>query len=296
MLRKLGVVAGVLLVSGCVSRVAGPDAPPYRPDGPTRAQALLAEGLCVANWQLDSTVAEAKNVLVTPPDPTDSAFMSDSATYLRSVDSYGVESVANSVEALPESGIEAADRYASSLVAELTRVAPEIEEIVGDTFDLDAMSEEQRRARITQVIDKFESVAPEGPDLHTLARQDRDFAAVYDLAPHCLPLARPPSKPSQRNVPAERAADGTDLSACEEGTCEVAITGGAEVRAGSFEFTVIVADAEVRVVDQYNGGGTYGTIIGDVGGTSQFTADDEKLTITVSGLHEDTAVLKFDLS
>lgn len=250
----------------------------------------------MATWQLDSTVAQAKDVLATPPDPTDSAFMSDSGTYLRSVGDSTIESVAAGLDELPESGIEAADRYASSLAAELTRVGPEVEQLVGDTFDLDAKSEEQRRDLIRQVIGKLESVAPEGPDLHTLARQNRELAAVYRLAPHCLPLAAPPSRPNPRNVPTTEAADGTDLNACADGACEVVIAATAEVAVGSYSVSVIVGDDEVRVVDSYNGDFTNGTIISDVGGAGQITTEDEKLTITAAGLHEDKAVLAFDIS
>jgi hypothetical protein len=218
--------------------------------------------------------------------------MSDSGTYLRSA-GVGIETAI--VEELPESGIEVADRYASSLLAELNRVAPEVDQIVGDTFDLDGKSEQERRDIVRRVIDTLESVAPEGPDPHVLARQNREFAPVYDLAPRCLPLAPPPSKPSPRNVPKSEAADGTDLDACYEGTCEVAIAGTYDVRVGSFVVVVLVAD-EVRIVDRDDISRASGAIITDVGSTSRIAAGDETLAVTLTGLHEDTAVLKFDVS
>ena len=301
MLRTLGAVATVLLVSGCVSRVAGPDAPPYRPDGPTRDQVLLAEGLCVATLQLDSSVSQGKDVLATPPDPSESAFMSDSGSYLRGVSTYAVESLATSLEELPESGIEVADSYAASLADEITRVAPDIDKIIGEWYDLDSKTEGQRRDLVGQVVGKLESVDPDGPDLRTLVRQNREFAAVYDLAPHCEPLTPPPPSSTaptstQRNVPASEAADGTDLSACTDGTCEVAITGTATVTVGSFTVAVTVAGGDVSTVEEFAGGGRGETTLGGVGGESIITVGDETLTMTLVGLHGDTAVMKFVLS
>jgi hypothetical protein len=295
-LRRLGVVAAVLVVGGCVSRVAGPDATGV-PDGPTRDKVLMAEGLCVATWQLDSTVVNGKDVLATPPDPTDPAHFTDSYSYLSSFDRYTFETMATAVDELPESGIEAVDRYASGLSAEFTRIQTAVTALVdGDPWDTQQLSEEQRRELVGQVVDRLESIAVAGPDLYSLVRQNREFAAVYELAPNCVPFAPPPRDPSPRDIATADAADGTDLSACEDGTCEVAVTATAELVVGSLTMTIIVAHDEVRIVDRYHGGNTSRVIIADVGGTGHIAADDDKVTITALGLHGDATVLAFTAS
>ena len=255
----------------------------------------------MATLQLDSSVSQGKDVLATPPDPSESAFMSDSRSYLSTVSTFTIGSLATGLEELPESGIEVADSYAASLADEITRVAPDIDEIIGEWYNLDSKTEDQRRDLVSQVVGKLESVDPDGPDLRTLVRQNRDFAAVYDLAPHCEPLTPPPPSSTaptstRRNVPASEAADGSDLSACEDGTCEVAITGTATVTVGAFTMAVTVADGTVSIVEEYAGGGRGETTLGGVGGESVITVNGESLTMTLMGLHGDTAVMKFDLS
>lgn len=122
-------------------------------------------------------------------------------------------------------------------------------------------------------------------------------AAAYELAPHCAPLTPPlpastaPTS-SQHDVPPSEADDGTDLSACADGTCEVVITGAA----GPFTITVTVAGGKVHTEERFPGGGSGRTSFGGVGGEGRITVGDDELTMTVVGLQADTAVIEFALS
>lgn len=295
-LTKLSVAAAVLLVAGCgTSRTAGPDAAPPTADGPTRDQVLMADGLCAAATALDTEVAEAAEIA----EPAPGGYTGPSADfYLTFVDS-DLEMLAAALEQLPESGVEAADRYVASFQAEVERIIPEVTGLVGDTWELTQLTEPQRVAIVVQVLELYESIDPEGPDLLTLARENRDFRAFYDLAPRCAPLEPPPpssTPPTSTvpNVPPEDAEDGTDLAACADGDCEVAITGSATVTVGEYTIDVTVANDEVTTVEEFPGGGSGTTVMGGVGGASSFgVAGGETVTMTLNGLDGDTAVLEF---
>lgn len=295
-LTKLSVAAAVLVLAGCgTSRTAGPDAPPPTPDGPTREQVLMADGLCAAVTSLDTEKAEAQAAA----EPSPGGYTGPSADfYLTFVDS-DVDMLVSALDELPESGVEAADRYVASFRAELQRIAPEITELVGDTWELTRMSEPQRVAIVAQVLELFESVDPEGPDLLTLVRENRDFREFYDLAPRCAPLEPPAttSAPDESDVPEnvlpEDAADGTDLAACADGDCEVAITDRATVAVGDFTIDVTVVGEEVTTTQEFPGGGSGATVL-SLGGSSSFgVASGATVTMTLNGLHDDTAVLEF---
>ena len=291
-LTKLSVAAAILLVAGCgTSRTAGPDAPPPTADGPTRDQVIMADALCAAVTTFDEDVAEAKSIA----EPAPGGYTGPSADfYLTFVDS-DLEMLATAIDDLPESGVEVADRYAASFLAEVERIMPEITELVGDSWELTQLSEPQRMAIVAQVLELYESVDPEGPDLVTLARENRDFRAFYDLAPRCVPLEPPPTTeaPDVPNVLPEDADDGTDLAACAGGDCEVAITGQATVAVGSFTIDVTVAGGQVITMEEFPSGGSGTTAMG-LGGSSSFgQAGGETVTMTVNGLHGDTAVLEF---
>jgi hypothetical protein len=293
-LTKLSAVAAILLVAGCgTSRTAGPDAPPPTPDGPTRDQVLMANGLCASAIGLDRELADARQVLTSTPD--DFPF-SDAETYLSFAGS-DISSLVATLEELPVSGVEAADRYAASLAAEIARVLPEIERLAGDTWDAYSMSEQDRIDRVTRIVEQLETIDPEGPDLRTLVRETPEFEEFYELAPNCEPLDPPPpssTPPPPPNKSPEEAEDGTDLGACADGDCEVAITGATTVTVGEYALDVSVAGGEVTIVEDFAGGGTGTSTMGGVGAvTSVGTSGGTTVTMTVNGLHGDTAVLRF---
>jgi hypothetical protein len=292
-LTKFCVVATILLVAGCgISRTAGPDAPPPEPDGPTRDQVLMADGLCLSTAAFDRELADARLVLTSPPD--DFPF-SDSESFLSSAGS-NFATLVTTLEELPVSGVDAADGYAASLAAELARVLPEIERLAGEMWDAYSMSEVDRIDRVTRIVEQLETVDPEGPDLRTLVRETPEFAEFYELAPNCQPLDPPSTPPTStpRNVPPDEAEDGTDLAACADGDCEVAITGSATVTVGDFTLDVTVAGDEVTTMENFAGGGSGTTVLGGIGGASSFgQVGGETVTMTLTGLHGDTAVVDF---
>jgi hypothetical protein len=292
-LTKLSAVAAILLVAGCgTSRTAGPDAPPPTPDGPTRDQVVMADGLCITAAQLDSELADGREAL---EEPADSWGSSSTDYYLTFVGST-VPSLATALRELPDSGVEAADRYVTSLADEVGRVAPEVERLAGESWEVSQLTEQERRTRVTQIVELLESIDPEGPDLRTLARETPEFAEFYELAPNCAPLDPPSTStpPPPPNKSPDEAEDGTDLAACADGDCEVAITGAATVTVGDFAFDLTVAGGEVTMVEDFPGGGSGTSRMGGVGAvTSIRTSGGTTVTMTVTGLHSDTAVLEF---
>ncbi len=296
MLTKLSAVAAILLVAGCgTSRTAGPDAPPPTPDGPTRDQVLMANGLCASAAGFNRELADAREVLTSTPD--DFA-ISDSQTYLSFAGS-NISSLVTALEELPVSGVEAADRYAASLATEIARILPEIERLAGETWDAYSMSEPERINRVTQIVEQLETIDPEGPDLRTLVRETPEFEEFYELAPNCEPLDPPPppstsTPPPPPNKSPDEAEDGTDLSACADGDCEVAITDSATVTVGEYTIDVTVANGEVTTMEEFPGGGSGTTVLGGVGGASSFgQVGGTTVTMTLTGLTGTTAVMEF---
>jgi len=249
----------------------------------------MADGLCATITTFDTDVAEARSLL----EPTPGEYTGPGADfYLTFVDS-DLDMLAAALEELPESGVEVADRYVASFLAEVERIAPEITELVGDTWELSQLGEQEQLAIVAQVVELFESIDPEGPDLLTLARENRDFRAFYDLAPRCAPV-EPPAPSTVPNVLPQDAEDGTDLAECADGDCEVAITGSATVTVGGFTIDVTVAGDEVTTMEDFPGGGSGTTVLGGIGGAASFgQVGGETVTITLNGLHGDTAVVDF---
>jgi hypothetical protein len=132
----------------------------------------------------------------------------------------------------------------------------------------------------------------------SLIRDSREFAVAHDLAPSCEP-AEPRTSvstaPPPENVPPAEADDGTNLSACADGTCEVTITGTATVTVVDHTVEVIVENDQVTTTERYAGGGM-GTSTTGLGGTVSFGNTAQTITIAVNGLSGATAVLEFSLN
>lgn len=296
--KNLAVVAAVLLVAGCTSRVAGLDAPPRTREGPTREQVLQADGLCVADTQLASEIADARSLAT----GRDEEYRLGTDYYLRFVAST-VTTLADTVNTLTDSGTEPADAYASALAAELSRIAPEVTRLAGESWEVSQLPEQTRLDRVRQITDQFDSLDTDGVDVLSLARKDPEFAWAYDLAPNCAPLTVPsaesspaPSSPPPADVSPTEAEDGTDLAACADGTCEVAITDSATVTVADFTLDITVADDQVTTVEQFPSGATGTSSLGGVGGEVSFGDTERTVTLQLVGLEGNTAVLRFSVS
>lgn len=291
------MVLVVLVVAGCTTRVAGPDAPPPTRQGPSREQVLLADGLCSASAHLAAEIAEARALV---GGQADQPAGPGSDHYLAFVAS-DVSGLADRFAALPDSGVAAVDRHVAHLAAELARIEPEVTRLAGDHWEVWQLSEPERLDRVRQIVALFDSVDLGGTDPAALAREHPEFGAAHELAPSCEPPAPPssstsPTTSAPRNVPPAEAKDGTDLAACADGACEVAVTGSATVAVGPFTVEVTVADGAVRTVEDFPGGGSGSSTLGGVGGEVRFGNTDQMVTLRVRGLDGDTAVLEFTLA
>ena len=293
--RVLPAIVILLLVGGCMTRTAGPDArqaPPTSPasptaiEPPTREQVVWTDQLCSATTQLANEQASGRELTT---GPADSFTFIRARHYLTFVAS-SVSRLADEFGRMAKSDIEDVDRYVTGMVAELSRIVPEVTRLAGDRFTPDSLPDAEVRKRVGRIVELLDSVRPEGADLATLARENPEFAARYELAPSCQPVT-PSSTAAPGPLP--RAADGTDLAACADGSCEVALRGKAEVRVGSFLLEVTVSGGTVTVVHDYGGGGGGQATLSGAGSEASFGSGGEEVTIRLSGADGDRAVVEF---
>lgn len=290
--RVAPAVVILLLVSGCMTRTAGPDAKPAPPtsstaiEPPDRERVVWTDRLCSATSRLAGEQGSGKELTTSPADE----FTLLRARHYLSFVSSSVSRLADEFGSMPESGIEDADRYVAGMAAELSRVEPEVARLAGDHFTANGLTDAEVRRRVARVVELLGSVKPEGPDLPALVRESPEFAAAYELAPTCQPLT-----PSSTGAPAPlpKAADGTDLAACADGDCEVDLRGKVEVRVGSFLFDVTVSGGTVTVTHDYGGGGGGQATLSGPDGEASFGSGGEEVTIRLSGIEGDRAVVKF---
>lgn len=121
----------------------------------------------------------------------------------------------------------------------------------------DSLPLEAQRERVRQARDMLTSVKPEGPDLAALMASDPVLARAYELTPACTPGASPPASPSPTgDAPLPTAADGSDVSACLDGSCEISISAPAEIVVGGIRISLTkVAEGKVTLRQDSSRGG-----------------------------------------
>lgn len=266
--RVVVAFALVLLVGGCVARTAGPDAPPPEPTGaPNRERVVWVDSLCSATTQLETEQATAREL---GTGPTGEFTEMDVLHYLTFIESTRT-SLTDQFESVPEIGIAEADRFVDGIAADLADIKPEVVQLASH---VEGLPPAERRARIGQFADLIGSIHTDGVD--KLVSSNPEIAAAYELAPRCEPVPE--------------AEDGADLSACADGACEVRLSGTADVKVSDFQFEVTVADGSVTVVHEFGGGtATLSAAENEV----RFGTNDQIMTVTLSGISGDTAVIKF---
>jgi hypothetical protein len=116
------------------------------------------------------------------------------------------------------------------------------------------------------------SPAPAPPSGPPVASPSASPSVVPPLSPAPSVSAAPPSA---LPAPTVTAADGTRLSACADGTCEVAVSKRARIklRTGTLKITKVTANDAVKIeMSLRNGGGGSGTLRGTCGTISYFSA------------------------
>jgi hypothetical protein len=295
------LVPVLLLVGGCMSRT-GPEArpaPTTTSEAPSQELVTWAGRLCTANDQLVSEHESGRDLTTTPPDQF---VLVQARHYLGFVDST-VSRLAGEFASMPRTGIEDADEYVANVAAELVRVEPEVGRLSADTATAFQLPDADVLSRVRNLVELFDSVERATGGLESLVQESEEFAAAYERTPTCDPDAPPPSgspapsSESSAEQPAglPKAADGRNLAACPDGTCEVELRGKARVTVGSFVLDVSVRGGSVTVTHDFGGGGGGMATLGGPGGEASFGSGNQTVTISLSGVERDRAVVKFVL-
>jgi len=294
--RVLPLAVALLLLGGCVSRTAGPDARPAEPaeppEPPGQEQVQWVDTLCSATTQLAAEQAQGEDLV---SGSRDEIPRFESLRYLLFISS-SVDRLVDEFDPLTasRSGFDAADQYAADLAAGLDRVEPEITRLAEDRPAMVHLPEKQladRAARVAALLGSVELGG--GPS--ALAEQDPAFAAAHELGPNCTPPEPRSSTPpkSSSSGPPPPAADGSDIGSCADGACEVELTGTTDVQVGNFLLQVTVHESSVSVSHDFGGGGGGIASLGSPGGEASFGNGDTTVVIRLVGIEPDTAVLEF---
>lgn len=169
-------------------------------------------------------------------------------------------------------------------------VAPEIE-----TFDRRALSgtPEETVGIAQRAGELIASIT--APDLTDLLGGEPALADAYELAPRCEPLepsAAPTTTPTTSGPP-PTAADGTDVSACADGTCQILVSDPVDVQVGGTLLQISVRSNGNVVVGQPGVRGGYSSAeIGGSGGMASFgSPGGPTIIVTVDGVGPGGAVL-----
>ncbi|EHR61086.1 hypothetical protein [Saccharomonospora cyanea] len=272
--RSKELAPSVHLAPGC----APLERPPAMSTLATRDLVLWADTMCRTHTSV-----------TTMPGPGDELFehprfapfeQSDLASYLSSVPGR-VEVLVEPVAGLRDTGVPVADAYRSRLLSAL-REARESLPHAASPLDYYDLSVEELRARTREVADTVAAIAPRDPDLPGVARRDPALSAAYDLAPHCEPPEAPASA-STTTLPA--AENGTDVDACEDGTCQIEVSAPVDVTVNGTRFTVAVSDRTVWI----SSGSGLIRLTGS--GTGRFGGEGSTVVFSVAASTDTTAVL-----
>lgn len=292
----------VLVVSGC-----GTDDEPASgkssSTAPTRALVVWADQMCETTALLKKTKANSASQLERIENPPDDDFFdldSDAENYLNDT-STSVDGLATSLNKVRPAGIAAADRFRKDLADNLAKISPQVVKL-SDFMTIVDLSAKAKKANARRVGLLVESLKAPQPDLPTLVKKDPKLALAYHLAPRCAPPPkpappRPPAspKPSPKAPPKvlPKAKDGTNLSACTDGTCEVLISKPVDVLANGMKLHISVKDLRVTVSTDYPSGGSGESSFSAGGGTGFGTPDGREVNIKGVAVNKDGAVLKF---
>ncbi|SES07539.1 hypothetical protein SAMN05216188_12151 [Lentzea xinjiangensis] len=182
------------------------------------------------------------------------------------------------IAGLGPTGVAEADSFRETLLAALRDQAAKLPED-------HSLSAPGPHAALQERVDLAKAAAaavkPKAEGLLAAVGRGAALAASHDLAPSCVPrdVAAAPKRPLT-------ARDGTDLAACRTGTCQVLITGTADV---------VVGDLAVRV--SIRGGGMVLTTpstrmsLGQDGTGKIGTAGGPTAVFTLAAVEGTTAVL-----
>ncbi|MGR4851311.1 hypothetical protein [Streptomyces sp. LARHCF252] len=286
--------AGVVLaLGGCgggtgekTDASASESAKPAQTRPPSGELVRWTGDLCASTVAVEELRAESAAELkeIRDPDEAGLSAQAQALSYVVRTPSE-VRTVESELEGLGPSGVPAADRLLDAwqkklkgVVSELDGVSPAVglDEAEGSAADVDKL---------------VQSLTPPKPDLPELTEKHPRLADAYRKAEQCAPGWKPGEGSGDTDSPAPdldgplpEPADGKNLTACSDGTCEILVTSEADLTANGVDLHITVGNSVTFR--------TPGSVmnLGGQGGVAQFGDD---LKITVVAHNEDGAVLKF---
>jgi hypothetical protein len=304
----MAVMSRICLLTVVMSAVAGcagappPDDPPDdtaapRP-APTRELVVWVDSLCqsISSWERLKESSARDVAEITEPggwDPRRPDERADSFLFSASAQ---LTRLAESLSEPASSGIPAADKVRAAYAAAVEAVEPEVERL-DDPSVRHQRVPEQRIQDALRAGELIASMTPPQPDLPAVVAAEPTLADAYHLAPRCSPdrlpnsTATPSSGPTPTSAVLPPAADGTDLSACADGACQILVTGQMDVSVRGQLLHVSLDEGGVTI-GKPGANGAYAQSTMAVGGSTRFgSPDDTQIAVTVDGRNADGAVL-----
>ncbi|WP_173128987.1 hypothetical protein [Kibdelosporangium persicum] len=176
---------------------------------------------------------------------------------------------------LKPTGIAEADAYRDQTLSAVTAALAKLPPPTAGSSEYFQLPFDQLKAKATEVADIVSTAKPKEPGLDAIVAKDKNLAEAHALAPAC---ERPQQTPTT-------AADGTDLAACQDGQCQVLITGSADVTAAGSTFKIAVTSSGVTVAD------ATGALTLAPGGEGSFGSGTTKITVKLVSLTGTDAIV-----
>lgn len=294
--RRLACTFALLtVVSGCAAEQPAPAT-----QGPTRALVTWADSMCEHSATLRDRQASFARL---PGDAssTDPFAETDVDNYL-TVAGMDAQRLTQAFRSQPRSGIAEADALVDDYARLLSGISPEITNLTGEPGATTSFGLPEKLVRARRVGQLFNTVKPDGPGLPELVAKHPALKAAYDVAPRCEPSgpsgAAPrspdsavPSAAPNSDAPLPPAEDGTDVTACRAGRCQISVSGSVDLPTDGLTLRVTVEEGMVTVGHTDSSGSRSMSQIGSVGSTAIIGSGDRQVTVVLDGIKDNTAVL-----
>ncbi|RBQ19408.1 hypothetical protein DP939_15945 [Spongiactinospora rosea] len=291
--RVVVLAAGFALVAGgCSSGAAGgggsaratpgtsTSAAP-KPAVPRQASVKWADRMCQVTKLLATMKKNSAHEVADIADPPEDALIGPDFTamgYLSEMSS-SLDEVAKKVGEVRPLGIAPADRLHDDLAKEIERVHLGVTGLNDPGELADPMDGSADRAeRVGRLIASLETPRP---GLAAVTAAEPELSAAYRLAPGCAPPK-----------PLPRAADGTNVGACKDGTCEILVKKQTRLVVRGWTLRVSLTE-DKATVRNHDADGAVGEISMAAGGRGTFAdGNGAEVTIRAVAVNKDGAVLK----
>lgn len=242
---------------------------------PGREAVVWAGAMCRAHRELSTVRTDP----LSEPGLSDPRFAQAAAStvsmYASDVRS-SLNHAAELLEGAQPTGIPDADTSRATLLAAVRAASSALPRDGVELKDLARMPLDQVKAKATEVAAALVPAKLTDAEFDSVVTRNPPLGKARDLLRACEP-------PTGRTLP--EAANGSDLSACRTGKCEVRITGSTDVTAAGTTYRVTVRASRLTVT------GSNGVISVSGGGVASFGNGDSKATFELRDATGNTAIV-----